>query len=130
MKKFTCYYSSRLKACIFTESKLFCNIRSSAACSCSGKYAILKISQNSWVNNCAYCLELYERPATLLAEVRFQYRCFAVTFANFFKNTVFTEHLRGTASLIKNKQILLQRKSSYFVEQPFGEDYFRSNGNL
>ena len=52
-------YSCRLKACIFTESKLIYNTRSSAARRCSGKYAILNISQNSRVNNCTYSLELY-----------------------------------------------------------------------
>ena len=35
------------------------------------------------------------------------------------KNTFFTEHLRTTASIIQNKQLLLQQKNSYFVEQPF-----------
>ena len=107
-KKFACYYSCRLKACIFTESKLFCNTRSSTACSCSGKYTILKISQNSWVNNCAYCLEFYERPVTLFAEVRFQHRCFAVTFANFYRTSPW-----DCSCNKKNKQILLQQKSSY-----------------
>ena len=99
LNKFPFYYSCRLNACIFTESKLFYNIRSSAARRCSGKHVILEISQNSWVNNCAYSLELYQRHATLLKELQVQVFC--CNLCEFFKNTFFTKYLRGTASVIQ-----------------------------
>ena len=58
LEKFPFYYSCRLRACIFTESKLFYNTRGSAARRCSGKFLNLEILQNSRVNNYVYSLEL------------------------------------------------------------------------
>ena len=46
LKKFPCYYSCRLKACIFTKSKLFYSPTSSATRRCSRKLKILEIVQN------------------------------------------------------------------------------------
>ena len=116
-KKFPFYYSCRLKACIFTESKLFYNTRSSTTRRCSGKYVILEILQNSQVNNCARSLELNQGLATLLKELSAQMFCYNL--CEFFKNTFVTEYLLLP---YKNKQFLLQQ-NSYFAEQPFWEDH-------
>ena len=55
LKKFIFHYSYRLKVCIFTESKLFYNTRSSAASRCFGKYVILEIKEPlSFLENVLY----------------------------------------------------------------------------
>ena len=87
LKKFPFYYSCRLEACIFTESKLFYYTRSSTTRRCSGKYVILEILQNSQVNNCARSLELNQRLATLLKELSAQMLCYNL------KNNFVTEYL-------------------------------------
>ena len=92
--KFTFYYSCRLKASIFTESKLFCNTQKQCCSQMFWKIRDLKHFANLRVNNCAYSLELYERPAILLKAVRFQHRCFAATFANFLR-TPFSQNTSG-----------------------------------
>ena len=71
-----------------------------------GNYVILKISLNPRVNNCAYSLDMYQRLATLLKEIPAQLFC--CDDCKFFRNTFFTEHLRGAASVIQNKEFLLQ----------------------
>ena len=101
LKKFPFHYSYRLKTCIFTESKLFHNPKSSAACICSGKYVILEYSQNSRINNCAHSLELYQMLATLLKELPPQVFC--CNLCEFFKNTFFTITPPRTASAIQKQ---------------------------
>ena len=60
------------------------------------KICDLKIFPKLPVSNCAYSLELYQRPATLLKELR-------CNICEFFNNTFFEEHLRATAFIIGKK---------------------------
>ena len=60
----------------------------------------LEILHNSQENNCARdsFLRKLQASATALLKKRLWHRCFHLNFHEISKNTIFTEHLRGTAS--------------------------------
>ena len=64
------------------------------------------------VSNCAYSLELYQRPATLLKELR-------CNICEFFNNTFFAEHLRATAFIIGKKTVFTAAKEQLFCGKAF-----------
>ena len=64
------------------------------------------------VSNCAYSLELYQRPATLLKELR-------CNICEFFNNTFFEEHLRATAFIIGKKTVFTAAKEQLFCGKAF-----------
>ena len=76
------------------------------------KICDLKIFPKLRVSNRAYSLELYQRPATLLKELR-------CNICEFFNNTFFEEHLRATAFIIGKKTVFTAAKEQLFCGKAF-----------